>query len=83
MDRAEIRTVVRQLIRDKLPEPVDFTDDEIVFGSSLGLNSIHAMELLIEIERAFAITIGDDEMRLENFRSVGAISDLVDRHLPR
>lgn len=83
MDHEEIRAVVRQLISRRLPEPIEFTDDESLFDDGLGLNSIHAMELLIEVEQVFKVLIDDDEMQLVNFINVRAITDLVSLHVAR
>ena len=47
---------------------------------SLGyVNSLFAMELVMFIEKTFAITIPNDELRIDNFRTVEAMTSLVGR----
>jgi methoxymalonate biosynthesis acyl carrier protein len=43
------------------------------------VNSLFAMQLVLFLEKEFAITIQDDDLRLDNFRSVNALADLVKR----
>ena len=51
--------------------------DEDIF--SLGfVNSMFAMQLVLFVEQAFGITIENEDLDIENFRSVDAISRLVE-----
>ncbi|WP_170206695.1 acyl carrier protein [Brevibacillus brevis] len=43
----------------------------------LGINSIKAMELLVEIENTLGVVVEDDELLIENFTSVKKIADLI------
>ncbi len=56
----------------------NFTDSDDIF--SLGfVNSMFAMELVLFVEKEFAITIGDGDLDMDNFKSVNAITALIDR----
>ncbi len=56
-------------------------DDDIF---SLGfVNSLFAMELVMFLEQTFGFTAASDELRLENFRSVSAMTALVQAHRDR
>ncbi|MFD4509064.1 acyl carrier protein [Streptomyces sp. NPDC058457] len=44
-----------------------------------GLNSLFAMELVVHLEKTFGISIGGADMRLENFRTVDSMVQLVTR----
>jgi len=56
----------------------DLADDEDIF--SLGfVNSLLAMQLVMFVEKEFNVTIENDDLDLDNFRSVNAIADLVQR----
>ncbi|HEU5331349.1 MAG TPA: acyl carrier protein [Actinocrinis sp.] len=47
---------------------------------SLGfINSLFAMELVMFLEKSFAVTIPNAELRIDNFRTVEAMAALVDR----
>jgi methoxymalonate biosynthesis acyl carrier protein len=43
------------------------------------VTSLFAMELVVHIEQTFGVTIEGDELNLENFRTIGAMSDMVSR----
>lgn len=49
-----------------------------IFGAG-GLPSLFAMELVVHLEKTFEISIGGPDMRLENFRTVGSMVQLVTR----
>ncbi|MEY9862670.1 methoxymalonate biosynthesis acyl carrier protein [Catenulispora sp. GAS73] len=43
------------------------------------VNSLFAMELVMFIEKTFGVTIPNEELRLDNFRTVKSMAELVDR----
>ncbi|RKN05085.1 acyl carrier protein [Streptomyces radicis] len=50
---------------------------------SLGyINSLFAMELVMFIEKTFELTIPNEELSIDNFRTVEAMTALVDRLRP-
>ncbi len=52
--------------------------DQDIF--SLGyINSLFAMELVMFLEGTFGITIPNDELRIDSFRTAVAMTELVDR----
>jgi acyl carrier protein len=53
-------------------------DSEDVFGLGF-VNSMFAMQLVLFIEKEFQITIENEDLELENFNSVNAIADLIER----
>ena len=57
-------------IDSDLIERVDFTDD-------LGMDSILFITMIVEIEAAFAITVPDDLLLMENFKSINNIVDII------
>jgi acyl carrier protein len=46
------------------------------------VNSLFAMELVMYIEKAFGVTVPNDELRIENFHSAQSMTELVDRLTP-
>ena len=66
-------------IRERFPE-ADFTDTDDIF--SLGfINSLFAMELVMYLEKTFDITLGNEDLRIDNFRTVKAMAGLVGRYV--
>lgn len=75
--RAKIRAYIEQNMSTFDEDVVLRDDDHIV---RLGyVSSIFAMRLLAFVEREFGVTVGDADIKLENFASVDAIVALVDR----
>lgn len=75
--RADIKqAIVRAL---KLPlQPDDIDDAAPLFGEGLGLDSIDALELVLEIERAFGVVIGDEETGGRVLQSVDSIAAFIE-----
>jgi acyl carrier protein len=57
-------------------------DDEDVFASGY-VNSIFGMQLVQFVETAFGITVENEDLELDNFRSVNAVAALVARKTGR
>ncbi len=53
-------------------------DDEDIFARGF-VNSLMAMQLVTFIEKAFSVEIDDEDLDLDNFRSVDAMDALLDR----
>jgi methoxymalonate biosynthesis acyl carrier protein len=65
-------------IKGRFPQ-ADIGVDEDIF--SLGfINSLFAMELVMFIEKAFGFSIPNEDLRIDNFRTVAAMTALVSRH---
>jgi acyl carrier protein len=55
-------------------------DDDDIFALGFA-NSLFAMQLVAFVEGEFRIEIDSDDLEIDNFRSVAAISGLVERKL--
>ena len=53
-------------------------DDITLFGEGLGLDSIDALELVLEIERTFGVAIGDEQTATRALASVNAIAEFIE-----
>jgi acyl carrier protein len=63
-------------ITNRFPQ-AEITETEDIF--SLGyINSLFAMELVMFVEKEFAVTIPNAELRIDNFRTARAMTELVD-----
>lgn len=54
--------------------PASIGDDQILFGEGLGLDSIDALELVVAIEREFAVAIPDGKVDPAVFRSPSTLA---------
>jgi acyl carrier protein len=62
----------------RLPmQPSQIADDIPLFREGLGLDSIDALELVLEIERQFGVTIGDEHLGKRVLRSVDSIAEFI------
>ncbi len=59
-------------------DPAEIADDIPLFGEGLGLDSIDALELVLEIERTFGVTIGDQELGKRVLQSVDSIAAFIE-----
>jgi len=57
-----------------------FGETDEIFGLGFG-NSLFAIQLVAFVEREFGIEIGSEDLDMENFRCIQAISNLVERKL--
>ncbi|MCL1702974.1 acyl carrier protein [Lysinibacillus sp. Bpr_S20] len=70
------------LVEDLL---VDFTIEEISpnmsLGNELGVDSLGFTELMAHVEDVYNIKISDEEFVPENFRTINAIIELIEKKL--
>ena len=55
----------------------DIDDDAPLFGDGLGLDSIDALELALEVERHFDVQIEDNEASRQILASVSALARYI------
>lgn len=74
---SQTTTRILDFIQERYPSAeLDAADDIFSVGY---VNSLFAMELVMFIEKTFALAIPNDELRLDNFRTAVAMSDLIGR----
>ncbi|HEX6900420.1 MAG TPA: acyl carrier protein [Thermoanaerobaculia bacterium] len=56
----------------------DLQPDEDIFALGF-VNSLLAMQLVAFVEKEFGVRVEDEDLDLDNFRSINAISSLVSR----
>ena len=62
----------------RLPiQPDEIGDSMPLFGEGLGLDSIDVLELVLELERTFGVSITDEETGKRVLRSVDSIADFI------
>jgi methoxymalonate biosynthesis acyl carrier protein len=69
-----IRTNLAEFVEKQTKQPV--TTDLDLFGSGL-VSSLFALQLVVHVETAFSIEVQGPDLRLDNFRTIDAITDLV------
>jgi methoxymalonate biosynthesis acyl carrier protein len=70
----EIRANLLEFLGKRAKTEWDAEQDLFASGS---FSSLFALELVMHLESAFGIAIGPDDLKLDHFRTVGAMTDLV------
>ena len=70
---AKIRSFFEKYIRND-----EFDDDEDVFSSGL-VNSLMAMQLVLFVEKEFGVTVENEDLDLDNFRTVKRVAEFIQR----
>lgn len=72
-----VKDQILAFIQGRYPQ-AEISDSEDIFQLGF-INSLFAMELVMFVEKTFAITIPNDELRIDNFRTATSMAELVDR----
>ena len=71
----EVKTTTRAFLA-KFFQSHDLKDDDDIFALGF-VNSLFAMQLVMFVEKTFDLTIEDEDLNTDNFRSIDAITNLV------
>ncbi len=75
-DRKEkIKQFLSKLMRNH-----DLKDDEDIFALGF-INSLAALQLVNFLEKEFGITVEDEDLDLDNFRTLNSMDGLLERKL--
>lgn len=78
MDGADIQKSVFEFIEGRFPD-IQLAPEDDIFALGF-VNSLFAMELVLFLENTFNFTIPNEALRLDNLRSVKAMTDLVHQY---
>jgi acyl carrier protein len=85
MAQQEIRSNLKRLVVQALNldglTPERIADDEPLFGGSLGLDSVDALELVVALEKEYGISIPSQDVDKKVFTSVATLAEFVERRL--
>ena len=73
--KAQIKQFLSRFFRNH-----ELKDDEDIFALGF-VNSLLAMQLVAFVEKEFSVTVEDDDLDLDNFRSIDAIDALIERKM--
>jgi acyl carrier protein len=77
---ANLKDEIKQAIVRSLRLPIapdEIGDSTPLFGEGLGLDSIDVLELVLELERTFGVSITDETTGAKVLRSVDTIADYI------
>ncbi len=79
-----LKQELKHLIVEKLNlhdvEPADIKDDEALFESGLGLDSIDALELVLSIEKKYGVKISSSEESRKALANIDTLAAFIGQH---
>ena len=79
--KLDLKHLLIQCLMLEEVQPSDIGDDMHLFGDDgLGLDSVDALELVLEIERRYGVTIEDNEESRSVLQSIDTLARHVQRH---
>jgi acyl carrier protein len=80
MTRDEVLERLREYLSTELQVDREAIRDGTRFKEDLNADSLHLVELLVELEDSYGIRIPDDEAA--QMATVGSVADFVSAHVP-
>jgi len=81
VDEASVRDNLKRLIVQTLNlegvDPASIGDDQPLFGSGLGLDSVDALELMVAVEKEYGIKVDTNEVDRTAFESVTTLARMI------
>jgi methoxymalonate biosynthesis acyl carrier protein len=71
--RAKIRAFIAKFFQN-----INLQDDEDIFALGF-INSLFAMQLVLFVESEFALIVDNEDLDIDNFRTINAIVQLIER----
>lgn len=73
---SQVKTAIVRCLRMPIGAG-DIQDDMPLFGEGLGLDSIDALEIVLELQRSFGVVVSDEQVGQRVLRSVRTIADFI------
>jgi acyl carrier protein len=73
---SDVKVAIVRCLRMPI-KPEEITDDMPLFDEGLGLDSIDALELVLELQRTFGVEITDEHVGKRVLQSVNTIVDHI------
>lgn len=75
----EVQTKIRTFLAQHI-QNYDLQNHEDIFARGF-VNSLFAMQLVVFVEKEFQITVEDEDLELDNFRTIDALTHFVESKL--
>ena len=83
MERKEILDKINAAIKETINREVndEALQEDVDIITSIGINSIDAINILVRIEEAFNFEISDDDLSAELLQTTGNLADYIEKRL--
>jgi len=78
--REKLKEEIIELLNLEDMSPEEISDDELLFGEGLGLDSIDALELIVLLEKNYGLKIENPEEGKKVFQSINTIAEFIESH---
>ena len=73
----ELKNEIIKVLNLEGVKPEDISDDGLLFGEGLGLDSIDALELIVLLEKNYGIKLKDPAQGKEIFKSIRTMAEFI------
>ena len=77
INRQDLKEMIVTSLQLEDVNPSDMKDDEPLFGGTLELDSVDALELVVAIESRYGIKIRSEEVQTEDFKSLDSLYQMI------
>ena len=78
----QVKELIIDCLRIEGMSSLDIDTDAPLFGEGLGLDSIDALQLVVGMENAFAVSVPDAAVGAKVFRSVRTMAEYIEQNRP-
>ncbi len=78
--KLDLKKLIIEALMIEDMEPDEIGDDMVLCGDGLGLDSVDALELAVEIERVYGVTFPEAARSREVFQNVQTLAVYIDEH---
>lgn len=78
--KSQLKAQIVQFLNLINVKPEDIKDDEPLFGTGLGLDSIDSIELIVLLNREYGITIQDPKEGRKILVDINTMVDYIEKH---
>ena len=72
--------VISNIIKELVPGQTTSICVNMNLIDDLGFDSINMLQLILELEERFNISLSDDDLDIDNFKSVKSITTLIEKN---
>jgi acyl carrier protein len=77
----KLKTIIIEELNLEDVKPEDIDDDAPLFGEGLGLDSLDAVELVVQVQRHFEVEIKDIEEGRMAFQSINCLRHFIEERM--
>ncbi len=78
--REKLKVEIIELLNLEDMEPEDISNDELLFGDGLGLDSIDALELIVLLEKSYGLKVENPEEGQKIFQSINTMAEYIEKN---